>query len=76
MACPRQGKMVPDFIHVMSTFRNAGSGEEFVAKFLDGEKALTGTYQSEWMVADYNKVPCLVELKSFQKRGDALCIVA
>lgn len=49
-------KFVPDFIHVMSTFRNAASGKEFVEKFLDGERALTGTYNSEWMVADYNKV--------------------
>lgn len=54
-------KYVPDFIHVMSAFRNSASGKEFVEKFLDAEhaghsRALTGTYNSEWMIADYNQV--------------------
>lgn len=57
-------KMVPDFIHVMSNFRNAASGKEFVEKFLDGEKALTGTYNSAWMVVDYNQVQPVVDAQA------------
>merc|ERR1719253_1945729 len=47
---------VPDFIHVMTAFRTAGTGAEFVQGFLNGERAITGTYNSDWMIVDYKQV--------------------
>lgn len=53
-----QGR-IPDYVHVMSAMRLSGDGKSFVDQFLNtaghGKYALTGTYNSEWMVVDYNK---------------------
>mmetsp|Transcript_37007 Transcript_37007/g.80874 ORF Transcript_37007/g.80874 Transcript_37007/m.80874 type:complete len:615 (+) Transcript_37007:42-1886(+) len=48
---------VPDFMHIMATTRLASSGKHWVELFADTHfgPGVSGTYNSQWMVVDYNK---------------------
>jgi len=57
-------KHVPDFMHIMAATRLAKSGSHWVQLFSDTNfgAGVSGTYNSQWMVVDYNR---LSSAKSF-----------
>mmetsp|Transcript_8961 Transcript_8961/g.21287 ORF Transcript_8961/g.21287 Transcript_8961/m.21287 type:complete len:614 (+) Transcript_8961:91-1932(+) len=51
-------KHVPDFMHIMAATRLAKSGTHWVQLFSDTDfgAGVSGTYNSQWMVVDYNQM--------------------